>query len=86
MQLSKFLKSFIILGKYFIILGTQSLKGTGIFLFSLFMDYYTTYVQLNVFMYSGHALINEIWLIFAHEANCNKPRLDWTVLLFINVW
>ena len=37
-------------------------------------------------MYSGHALINEIWLIFAHEANYNKPQLDWTVLLFINVW
>ena len=28
------------LGNYFIILGTQSLKGTGLFLFSLFMDYY----------------------------------------------
>ena len=27
------------MGKYFIILGTQSLKGTSLFLFSLFMDY-----------------------------------------------
>ena len=27
-------------GKYFIILGTQSLTSTGLFLFSLFMDYY----------------------------------------------
>ena len=47
---------------------------------------YTIYGQLNTFMYSGHALINEIWLIFAQEASCNKPRLDWTVLLFINEW
>ena len=28
------------LGEYFIILGTQSLKGMGLFLFSLFMDYF----------------------------------------------
>ena len=37
---------------------------------------YKIYGQLNAFMYSGHDLINEIWLIFAHEASCNKLGLD----------
>ena len=47
------------------------------------MDYYTIYGQLNVFMYSGHALINEIWLIFALAAiNLGLTRLCYCLLMY----
>ena len=45
---------------------------------------YTIYGQLNAFMYSGHALINEIWLIFANEAtatNLSLTRLCYCLLM-----